>query len=94
MSHIEVDEESETDVRKTEVGEELGKVDWQNLLNRLNFHDHNFCNEKIDPVSGIHSKSVIDDGKEDLRLNVHARFRKLVLETGLVNVFQETRSES
>jgi hypothetical protein len=88
MSHVEVDEKSHTLIGQPQIGEELRKVNRQNLLNRLDLHDHNICNQQVDSIAGVDVKTVVNNGKQELSPHAQARSGELVFETGLVDAFE------
>ncbi len=48
---VEVDEVAKRKIARTEVGEELGFVDIQDLGDRLEFHHHDSFHKQVDPLS-------------------------------------------
>src|ERR1041385_175142 len=94
QSHVEVDEESKTLVRQTEVGEQLLLVHWGELLDRFHLHQDLVFDDEIGTEACLDPCALIDHG--DLGLPDHSQPTLLQFpgQGRDVDTFQQARPES
>ncbi len=63
VGDIEVDQQPDTQPAQSQIREQLSVVDWKNRLDCLNFDNHDFIDEQIDPIAELDRESFIPDGK-------------------------------
>ena len=68
-------------------------MEWNDPFYRLEFENDSPFNEKVEPVSGIEMKFSVRDWQLDLCLNAERGGLHLVLETGGVRAFEQSRSK-
>jgi hypothetical protein len=74
---------------ESQVGEKLGHVERQYLLDRFQFDDDAVFDETIDSVATFKLSVAIDDWQPDLVLEMQTREAKFVFEAGMVSAFKK-----
>ena len=90
---IEVDQQSETQVGKFQVGQQLALMDRQQLFDCLEFENYPFFNEKIESQSSIDPDSTIDNRYGGLSFVPDASFGQFHAEARFVDRFEQPRAE-
>ena len=68
-------------------------MEWNDPFDSLEFENDSTFNEEVEPVSGIAVNSSIRDWQLDLCFKAESRSIHLVLETGGVRAFEQSRSK-
>ena len=88
---VEIQEESKPLVRQLQVRKKLSKVNRQNLLYGLDFHDDFVLDQQIEPISVIYLEfAVVNNRDQLLSQHMGSGFSQLVNETDAVDALQKT----
>lgn len=93
MHNIEANQETHIARGESQVSEELGHVEWQYLLDGLQFDDDAVFDEKIDSVAAFELSVAVDDWQSDLVLELQTGEATFVFETGMVSALEKTRAQ-
>jgi hypothetical protein len=90
---VEVDEETKRQAREAEVGEDLGFVHGQQVLDRLDLDKNLAINNHVESKPPLDCCTLVDNREGPLPLDVMAALDQLALQTFLVRGFQQSGSE-
>jgi hypothetical protein len=87
---VEIQEEAKPPVCEPQIRQELRKVNRENLLNRLDFHDDFVLNQQIEAISVVYLElAVIDNRHQLLGYHMQPGLAQLVNETYAVDALQK-----
>lgn len=90
---IEVDEESDTFVRESEIGDELSFVYGKHLLNGFEFNNDSIGYEEVDSKASVEAFTLVHNRKFDLTLKLDAAPCEFAREAHFIRGFQESRAK-
>ena len=76
--HMKVDQQPYRYPRKLKIGQKLGIMERQEIFDGLKFHDYQFLNNQIHPVSTVQFDSLIRNRQWDLTAEVQGVLGQLV----------------
>jgi hypothetical protein len=85
----EVDDEADLETAQAEIGEELGFMDRQGVLETLDFDHQPIVNDEIHPKLSARSPALVADRNGDLLLNRHSAKSQLVSSPLLVDALEQ-----
>ncbi len=93
MHNVEVNQETHVAGGESQVSEQLGHMEWQYLLDGLQFDDDAVFDEKIDSVAAFKLSVTVDDWQPDLVLELQTGEAKFVFEAGMISALKKTRTQ-
>ena len=90
---VEVDEQPDLHVSKTQVRKALRLVDRIDPIDRLEFHDDLIGDQQVDAVPGVDSEPSIRDRQSQLTLDVDLARREFVGQTRFVRRLEQPWAE-
>jgi hypothetical protein len=94
MYNIEIKKEASWNTGQAEVGDELGLVNRENSLDRLNFDDQAARNEYVQPVSAVQTHILVLEWHIHLPLKGDPFEGQFPAEALLIGALQETRAQA
>jgi hypothetical protein len=92
-SFVEVDQETPGDSRELHVGQELGFVDRQDPLDRLDPDDHQAGDEDVDAKVAVQRSALVSDGEQRLPFEGNPTLLELVAEAPFIDRFEQSRPQ-
>jgi hypothetical protein len=90
---VEIDEEAQGQTREPEVGEDLGFVDGQKVLDCLDLDENPAIDDEVEPEPAPNQLASVHDRHRALPLDAMATREQLAHQAFLVRRFQEPRPE-
>ncbi len=74
VSHVEIDQQANSDAAEPHVREKLSLMHRMNGVNAFHFDDHQVLDDQIDPVPKLDLLSIENHGQPDLASTANPRF--------------------
>ena len=94
IDYVEVDEQPDSLLAQSEVGEQLRFVKWQELIDSLDFQNNRRFDQNIEAIPEVDPVSVILNGKQLLDFDRQAARPELATEALPIGPFEQARAKS
>ena len=90
VGHIEVDQQADLPAAEFQVGQQLRRVERDQLLNGFQLHNDAAFDEKIDSVACVQSDVLVNHWEPDLVLETQAVDGELIVKASLIRALKES----
>ena len=90
---IEVEKQAGAMTAHAEVGQELGLVDGQDTVDRLDLNHQLTIDKKIEAICGFQLHALVDNGQLDLPLEDNPRLKQFMAKAIFVDTFQKAGAQ-
>jgi hypothetical protein len=92
QNSIEIQQEANVASTQAKIGQDLGLMDWQNVLNRFYFENDSFFDDNVGSISSFETNTFINQVQFDLSLKSQTRTRKFKVKTIFVSMLKKPRA--
>ena len=91
--NVEVEEQPDFSPTESQIGQELGFMDWQELLNALEFEQDRVFHQYVNSVTAIECDALVDERKLDLAAKCETAQLQFIAQAFLVCGFEQSGAE-